>query len=545
MSFLGRAADRLDAKAKGSRLPWHDDPARFARECVRWPAGTSLADYQAAVLDEPVKHRRVAVRSLHGAGKTTTEALAALWFAVTRDFAGVDWKAPLTAGAWRQLERYLWPEIHLWARRLRWDLIGRGPFSERSELLALSLNLRHGSAFAVASSDPGLIEGAHAESLLFGFDESKSIAPDIWDAAEGALAGPGEVFALATSTPGEPSGRFFEIHARRPGLEDWRPRHVTLADALAAGRVSDGWAVQRARQWGEGSAIYQNRVLGEFAASDEDSIIPLAWVEAAAERWRAWREADADFGDVTHVGVDVARSGTDKTVLALRHGDVISELRRYQLSDTMQTTGYVAAVLRAHPQARAVVDVIGVGAGVVDRLREQGFRQTVPFNASERSTRKDRSGELEFLNARSAAWWSLREALDPAYGPVLALPDDDDLIGDLTAPHYSVTSAGKIQVESKDEIRKRLGRSTDSGDAVVQACFGHVLGQGAVWLAYWRGEVAARAAAAPATDPRLAHLPRFEAMSDRGTCQCPPGVRRFFGGVCVSCGGTPPPKETL
>lgn len=473
MTFLDRVADGLDAHDRSSRLPWHDDPVGFARDCFRWPDGAGLADYQASVLNELVTHRREAVRSLHGAGKSATSAFAVLWFAVTRDAAGIDWKAPITAGAWRQLERYLWPEIHLWARRLRWDLIGRGPFSERTELLSLSLSLRHGQAFAVASSDPGLIEGAHAESLLFVFDESKSITSDVFDAAEGALGGPGEAFALACSTPGEPSGRFFEIHSRKPGLEDWHTRHITLEQVITAGRLSEAWAAQRAKQWGEQSAIYQNRVLGEFAAADEESVIPLAWVEAANDRWRALQDAGVEFGPVTHLGVDVARSGADKTVLALRHAlkdaDVVSELRRFSLADTMQTTGHVAGVLNAHPRATPIVDVIGIGAGVVDRLREQGFSRTVAFNASARPGRKDRSRELEFLNARSAAWWGLREALDPAFGSMVALPPDDDLIGDLTAPHYAVTSAGKIQVESKDDIRKRLRRSTDSGDAVVQA----------------------------------------------------------------------------
>ena len=206
-------------------------------------------------------------------------------------------------------ERYLWPEIHLWARRLRWDLLDRGPFSERNELLALSLQLKHGQAFAVASSDPGLIEGAHAESLFFLFDESKSIDPDVFDAAEGALGGPGEALALAASTPGEPTGRFYDIHARRPGFEDWHTRHVKLDEVVAAGRLSDSWAANRARQWGERSAIYQNRVLGEFASSDADSVIPASWVEAANDRWQAWKDAESDFGPVTHLGVDVARSG--------------------------------------------------------------------------------------------------------------------------------------------------------------------------------------------------------------------------------------------
>ena len=89
--------------------------------------------------------------------------------------------------------------------------------------------------------------------------------------------------------------------------------------------------------------------------------------------------------------------------------------------------------------------------------------------ASEATDHKDRSKELGFVNKRAAAWWRLRELLDPAYGAELALPPDDLLTGDLTAPHWAVHSGGRIQIESKDEIRKRLGRSPDSGDAVVQA----------------------------------------------------------------------------
>jgi hypothetical protein len=544
--FLHRVASQLVEQDADKRLEWHDDPVGFARDCINWPAGSCLADYQADILADVRKRKRVAVRSLHGTGKTSTEALCVLWFSVTREAAGIDWKCPTTAGGWRQLERFLWPEIHLWARRLRWDRIGRAPFNERNELLTLSLNLTHGSAFAVASNDPSLIEGAHAESLLYIFDEAKSIAADTFDAAEGAFAGPGECFALACSTPGEPSGRFYDIHARKRGLEEWHPVHIKLRHALKAGRVSRSWAEQRARQWGEKSAIFRNRVLGEFAASDADGVIPLAWIEAANERWQAWQDAGADFGPVTHLGVDVARSGADKTVLALRHGDIVSELRSYNLADTMATTGYVAAVLRANPECRPMVDVIGVGGGVVDRLREQGFKNTVAFNASAASSRKDRSGELAFLNTRAAAWWHLREQLDPAYGATLALPPDDLLTGDLVAPHYSVTSAGKIQVESKDDIKKRLGRSTDSGDAVVQACFDAARGEGAVWLDFYEKQAAADAEdpeAIARQHPELQHgpTPSHDYSREPAGSTCNRGQRHRFqrfaaGLMCMQCG---------
>jgi hypothetical protein len=451
--------------AEVSFAGYRDSPDRFVLECFQWEEGEGPTIYQLDVLRRLPRERRLALRGPHSLGKTALAAWIVVWFALTREAMGVDWKAATTASVWRQLSLYLWPEIHKWTRQLKWDMIGRPAFREKQELLDLSLSLQHGEAFAVASDRADSIEGAHASHLLYVFDEAKAIPPATWDAAEGALAS-GDCYALAISTPGEPQGRFYEIHQRKPGYEDWWTRHVTLAECIAAGRVSPEWAEQRARQWGESSAVYQNRALGEFASSDEDGVIPLSWVETANDRWRALEDS-GEWGAFSCCGVDVARGGEDRTVTALRYGDAIRELRRSSKQDTMETTGAVAGILHAHG-GEAVVDVIGIGAGVVDRLKEQG-KAVRAFNASEHTDAKDRSGELGFMNKRSAAWWHLRELLDPANGHEIALPPDDLLTGDLTAPHWRMTSGGKVQVESKDEIRKRLGRSTDSGDAVVQA----------------------------------------------------------------------------
>lgn len=449
------------------------DPVGWSRQFVYWRDGQALAGYQDEILDGLVTHRRIAVRGPHGLGKTADNALALLWFATTRDAAGIDWKVITTAGAWRQLEKYLWPEIHKWAHRLRWDRLGRAPFREGRELLDLSLGLRYGEAFAVASTDAALIEGAHADQILYVYDEAKAIPPTIWDAAEGAFSGATdgrEAYALAQSTPGEASGRFYEIHTRKPGLEDWHARHVTLTETIAAGRVSQEWADRRARQWGSDSAVYANRVLGEFHSSDEDAVIPLAWVELANDRWRAWKDRVSveTFGRRI-VGVDVARSGEDLTAMAIRQGDVVEEIRTDAKQDTMATAGKVGGLLKdGTDTAVAVVDTDGLGAGVTDRLRELGHR-VVAFHAGARTDRKDRSGELGFVNVRSAAWWNLREMLDPTYGECVALPPDAELIGDLTAPHWTVQSGSKIAVESRDSLVARLGRSPDRGTAVMQA----------------------------------------------------------------------------
>lgn len=450
------------------KLTYRNDPAAFIYDCISWPDGTGPAIYQEETLAELPRRKRVAERGPHGLGKTTTAALALIWFAATRD--GEDWKAPTTASAWRQLEKYLWPEVHKWVRRIKWNRLGCDPWTER-QLLTLALKLRTGEAFAVASDNSDLIEGAHADHLFYIFDEAKAIPEKTWDAAEGAFSTPGEIFVLAISTPGPPVGRFYDIHKRKPGYEDWWVRHVTLEEAIKAGRIDPAWAEQRRKQWGEKSAVFQNRVLGEFAASEEDGVIPLSWVEAAIDRWLELRDAKKlPKYKIDRVGVDVARGGSDKSTLALKAKWVVTELRTLDVSDTMIVTGEARALLRRHKSARAVVDVIGLGAGVFDRLREQGM-PVEPFNAGEKTDRLDKSGEFGFVDTRSAAWWNMRELLDPDSGEPVALPPDDELIGDLTAPRWWATSGGKIKVESKDELRKpsRLGRSTDKADAVVMA----------------------------------------------------------------------------
>lgn len=441
------------------------------RDCFTWPLGEGPADYQLQIISELPARRRIAVRAPHGTGKTSIAAWIVLWFALTRDGEeGRDWKIVSTASGWRQLKHYLWPEVHKWSRRLKWSKILRSAFSS-SELLQMELKLTTGSAFAVASTEAALIEGAHASDILYLFDESKAIPDDTFDAAEGALAS-GDCYAVAISTPGEPIGRFYAIHAKKRGLESWWTRHIKLEEAIAAGRINESWAIEKKRLWGEQSAIYQNRVLGEFHTSDADGVIPLSWIEAANERWETWKDEQDTWLSFTCVSADIARSTDgDRTVLALRHQHVITELRRYAVADTMISTGHVASILQARG-GYSVVDVIGVGGGVVDRLREQKFKVTA-FNAGEApdSKMKDRSGELEFLNVRAAAWWKFRELLDPAFGSQICLPPDDELTGDLCAPHWKMTSSGKIQIESKDEIRKRLKRSTDAGDAVVMAFY--------------------------------------------------------------------------
>jgi len=458
---LREVTQKKNRKNSTFRATYRDDPVAFVHDCILWNDDNKPAFYQDEILSYFPMNPRVCVRGPHGLGKTALISWQTLWFALTRD--GEDWKIPTTASAWRQLQKFLWPEIHKWSRKLDWQKLERSQFKDKQELLDLSLKLSTGEAFAMASDNSALIEGAHAANLLYVFDESKEIPPQTWDSAEGAFS-TGEAFWLAYSTPGEPNGRFYEIQTRKPGYQDWKVRHVTLDECIKAGRISQKWVDDRKLQWGEDSAVFQNRVLGEFATSDENGIIPLACIERSNARWQEWKDVGGKTEGDLILGADIARSGTDKNSLAIRYSNIITELRRHTKADLMQTTGIIAGILKSD-NGKGIIDIIGIGAGVYDRLNEQGF-YVIPFNASERTELMDRSGELGFVNRRSAGWWILRELLQ---NDEIMLPPDDLLIGDLTAPKWRVMSGGRIQIESKDDIKKRIGRSTDDGDAVMMA----------------------------------------------------------------------------
>lgn len=440
-----------------------DDPVGWVQDCLEWRKGEGAADYQIDAMGALPLQRRVSTRAPHGAGKSSMAAWIVLWFADTRD--GTDWKVATTASAWRQLTKYLWPEIHKWVRRIKWDVVGRKPYQQGKDLLDLSLKLTTGEAFAVASDNSDLIEGAHADNLLYLFDESKSIPSETWDSAEGAFS-TGNCYFFSISTPGEPNGRFFDIQTRKPGYLDWWVRHVTLDECIQAGRVSRDWAEARRNQWGADSAVFINRVEGNFAASDEDGIIPLAYVERAIERWRVINDS-GKWGRLSKVAVDIGRGG-DPTVLARLHDMAIKEFEESNEKTVMPVTGRIRGILDENKYANAVIDVIGIGAGVVDRLREfKSMNSRIQaFNAAGATHAKDKTRELGFVNNRAWAWWTVRELLQD---DLIALPDNDQMIGELTAPKYQLMSGGRIQVESKEDIKKRIGRSTNFADTVIQA----------------------------------------------------------------------------
>ncbi len=226
-------------------------------------------------------------------------------------------------------------------------------------------------------------------------------------------------------------------------------------------------------------------LLGDFSAGQEEDpwqVIPTAWVRLAQERWRVRSKPEMPM---TALGVDVARGGGDRTVITPRYGNWFDEPRVYPGSSTPDGPSVAALVMKERQGRAAInVDVIGIGASVYDCLRA-ATDNVVAMNASEGSTATDRSGELSFTNKRAEWWWKMREALDPHTGEDLALPSTPQLLSDLCAPRWKLTVRG-IQVEAKDDIIRRIGRSPDLGDSAVYAL---AVKAEPGWLAYMREKV--------------------------------------------------------
>lgn len=231
-------------------------------------------------------------------------------------------------------------------------------------------------------------------------------------------------------------------------------------------------------------------LLGDFTAGRGDSryqVVPSEWVRVAQERWRTQPRSTEPM---TSLGVDVARGGGDRTVLTPRHGDWFGE----QVIEPGKATPdgpAVATLVLQHRRDHATVgvDVIGVGSSVFDHLKAVLRNAVKPLNGSESSTRRDRSGLLTFMNKRAEWWWGMREALDPAGGRELALPTDPGLLADLCAPTWKLTARG-VQVEAKEDIIKRLGRSPDKGDSAVYALADPTSGPDHGIFGYYKAEAA-------------------------------------------------------
>ena len=210
-------------------------------------------------------------------------------------------------------------------------------------------------------------------------------------------------------------------------------------------------------QYGEDSTVARVEVLGEFPKADDDAVIPIDLARTAIDR-----DVSLTASEPIIWGLDVARFGGDNSALCIRQGNTVFEIKTFKSMDLMQLCGaiknlYDDATALETPQ-EILVDVIGLGAGVVDRLAEQNLPVRGINVAEAPSTRKN------YLNLRAELWFAVKDWLVQRN---CRLPNDDELVAELAAPSYKYTSTGKIKIESKDEMKKRGIKSPDKADALA------------------------------------------------------------------------------
>lgn len=205
---------------------------------------------------------------------------------------------------------------------------------------------------------------------------------------------------------------------------------------------------------------------GQFSkatADHEFQVIPSAWIIAAQDRWEQFRK---ERGPMTHVGVDVARGGADRTVISPRYG-VFSDNQIVIPGKETPDPGPIVQIAKSFRIYEPVfyVDVIGVGAAVYDALKRESIA-VYGVQSSEASRATDRYKQLKFVNKRAELWWHLRDLLDPDNKEQIALPPDAELRRELCTPHWEETVRG-IKIESKEDIKKRTKKSIDKADSMV------------------------------------------------------------------------------
>lgn len=449
------AGELLERHDSGPDLPrferYADDPCGFASDVL----GVELWSRQEEIAEAVRDHPLVRVQSGNSIGKDFVAAgvLAAWWIYARRGFV------LLTGPSDRQVR-----EVCMKALRRSWhraNLPGelythalRLPGSEDVGLLAF------------VSNEASRMTGFHAPRTLTIITESQGVEDWALESMLANLAG-AEDRLLAVGNPTSPAGWFYHTSKAK----NWRTLAVSAFEHpnVVEGRTVIPGAVTRAQverirsTYGETSPVYLARVLGEYPEQSLTGLYELSHVEAAIARHAELLEEHAGSRPV--VSIDPARFGADQTAVAVRRGPCVVEVRTWAKLSTTETARRVMALLEelgvepGHGQrGRIVCDVVGLGSGVVDTLRD-GRYQVTAFNAGAKAKDAER-----FANARSEAAWILRDELEAG---TVALPDDRELAEELMAVEWGVTPDGRIALEPKDAMKTRLGRSPDRLDSVL------------------------------------------------------------------------------
>jgi len=424
---------------------WRDDPVFFVRSALKTEPDAWQVEFLNAIA---AGNRRISVRSGHGVGKSTAASWAMLWYVLTR----YPVKVVVTAPTSSQLYDALFAEVKRWVKEMPEFLqVLLEVKQERIELKS-SPTEAFISARTSRAEQPEALQGIHADNVMLVADEASGVPEQVFEAAAGSMSGHRAVTILL-GNPVRSSGFFFDTHNRLK--DEWWTRRVSCVDSP---RVSTSYVEEMQSRYGEESNAYRIRVLGEFPRADDDTIIPMELLDAAVNRDTAHSPTARAIW-----GLDVARFGSDASALCKRTANVVTEpVRKWRNLDLMQLTGAVVAEFEALPveerPVEILVDSIGLGAGVVDRLRELGLPAR-GINVSESPALG-----MTYRNLRAELWHKAKAWLEKRD---CKLPKDESLVNELATVRYKFTSNGKVQVEGKDEIRKRGLGSPDLADAFV------------------------------------------------------------------------------
>jgi hypothetical protein len=297
---------------------------------------------------------------------------------------------------------------------------------------------------------PDRFQGFREGNILFVVDEAPGVDDEIFEAIEGSMTS-ARARLLLLGNPTSLRGTFYEaFHSKR---QLWSTIHISAFDTPnllqpqnelpgLPSLVTRRWVDEARLNWGEESPMYQVRVMGEFPSTSEDTLVSLKLIEAAVGK-----NCVAGSKDGLEIGVDVAKFGSDRTVICIRRGDLVLRFIEFRNQDTMATAGQVAALIEELEPAYVRVDEVGIGAGVVDRLAELKLKKVYGVNVGERAENKS-----QFANKRAEVFDGLRKRFEAGE---ISIPDKRELISQLAALKYSFNSTGQMRLEGKDELRRR------------------------------------------------------------------------------------------
>lgn len=438
-----------------------NDPAFFHSEVLGYDPWLRQLEISNSIRD----HRNTAIRSCNGAGKTYHVAHEGLRFL----FAYYPSVVINTAPVWTQVENQYW-------RYFR-DAYSKANYRLGGRLLKTQLNIAEKWFAMGLANDPTRMEafqGWHAENIMVIFDEASGISPKIYEAALGAMAGGHVVRFVLIGNPTQNSGPFYDAFKdptfNKIRISAYDVPNVAQRRQVVPGLITHDWVEEMATKYGEESDIFKVRVLGEFPKNAADTLISIDQVERAINADREWLNDEDEY-----IGLDVARYGDDDSAFVYRAGNKARVLETYNGNNLMQTAGKAVRYLREYPGARLFIDVVGVGAGVYDRLKEQpGISSRVYGVNSGGKARQD----ADYVNIRVESWVNIREWLRDA---ILEKHEGWYQLGN---PRYKITSNGKLQLESKDDMKKRGVKSPDVADALALTLSKPTEGDslGVVWL---------------------------------------------------------------